>query len=309
MRTVLSLAAMSLAMLAQPRNSGDAPVSFEVATVKPAKGGQQALNGAQIGMSSDGARVSVTGASLAELVGYAYGVHPNQVQGPPWLSAGRFDIVGKIPDGVHGDKVSEMLQSLLIERFKMTARRETIETPIYALVLANDGPKLKASIPPTVGPGGNSNNAGLDGTQATVHAQPIFNGATITDGSGATSKMSIEDGHMIMTFPKATIAELVNVVWRFLDRPIVDFTGLSGSYEMRIDISMQDMMARMRRGSQTAPQDPTISGPRPTDIDVPPPVNSSIFSTLQKMGLHLEARKAPLEFVVLEHIDKVPTEN
>ncbi len=77
----------------------------------------------------------------------AYGVKTYQISGPAWLDTERFDIVAKVPQGATKDDVKLMLQNLLADRFKLTLHREKKDMPMYALLVAKNGPKLKESPP------------------------------------------------------------------------------------------------------------------------------------------------------------------
>src|SRR4051812_16986219 len=115
----LRLAAL-FAGLALTAGSGVAqqPLAFEVASIKVAEPitPQRIQAGKfKVGMTVDGARVDIGFFGLRELIMTAYGVKQHQVTGPDWMSAQRFDISAKIPDGVGKDKVPEMLQALLAE--------------------------------------------------------------------------------------------------------------------------------------------------------------------------------------------------
>jgi uncharacterized protein (TIGR03435 family) len=126
-------------------------LEFEVASVKPAQPMEsQAPGKLHIGMQIDGARVDIGNMRLADLIPVAFKVKYYQVSGPDWLSADimsapRFDVMGKMPDGATADQVPEMLQALLADRFTMAFHRESKEHAVYALVVGKGGPKLKES--------------------------------------------------------------------------------------------------------------------------------------------------------------------
>src|ERR1035437_6542153 len=107
-----------------------APLAFEVATIKVAEtiGPAQIASGKiHVGMKVDAARVDIGYLSLADLIAMAYKVKPFQITGPDWMSAQRFDILAKMPEGATKDDVPVMLQALLAERFKLTLHRENKE--------------------------------------------------------------------------------------------------------------------------------------------------------------------------------------
>ena len=118
-------------------------VGFEVAAIRAAPPIseliQQMQSGkAKLGKTVEGSRLDIGFVSLADLVGMAYNVKPYQMQGPDWMSQQRFDIQARIPAGVSADKVPEMLQALLADRFKMTMHKEKKDQPVYALIIGKD---------------------------------------------------------------------------------------------------------------------------------------------------------------------------
>jgi uncharacterized protein (TIGR03435 family) len=92
---------------------------------------------------------------------------------------------------------------------------------------------------------------------------------------------------------------------RFVDRPVVDMTALKGSYDFGMDFTPEDFRAMMVRGALTA------------GVALPPEAmralegvsGNSLFSAIQTLGLKLDRRKAPLEVLVIDRAEKVPTEN
>ena len=68
-----------------------------------------------------------------------------QIQGPAWLDMERFDVNATMPPETTKEQFRAMLQNLLAERFKLAIHRETKELPMYSLVVAKNGPKMKAS--------------------------------------------------------------------------------------------------------------------------------------------------------------------
>jgi uncharacterized protein (TIGR03435 family) len=115
--------------------------AFEVASIKPAQ--PQAPGRVSTRMSTDAGRLTYTDVSLSDLIGKAYRVQHNQISGPAWLDTERFDIAAKIPAGVAMDRIPEMLQSLLANRFNVRLHRETRELPEYKLVQGKTARQLQ----------------------------------------------------------------------------------------------------------------------------------------------------------------------
>src|SRR5262249_46906726 len=121
--------------------------SFEVASVKPAD-----PNDPRFGIRiQPGGRFTITNGTLEMLVGFAFEMPPAQISGgPKWLNSENFTIEAKVdsstplPQGNAGFlQLSLMLQSLLAQRFKLSVHKETREAPVYELLVAKGGPKLK----------------------------------------------------------------------------------------------------------------------------------------------------------------------
>jgi uncharacterized protein (TIGR03435 family) len=118
---------------------------FEVASIKPAPPlipGMRS-SGMPLGVRIDKVQANFGGMSLAALISYAYGVKLAQISGPDWLATQRFDIVANLPDGASPQQVPEMVQALLAERFDLKLHRESKQFPVYALVAAKTGIKLR----------------------------------------------------------------------------------------------------------------------------------------------------------------------
>jgi uncharacterized protein (TIGR03435 family) len=316
MRAAVGVALTAGALLGQAQT--DAP-AFEVATIRPAPTGQeivqqiQAGNTSKLGMRIDGARVDMGFQSLADLIRIAYRVKPYQVQGPDWMSQQRFEIQGKIPDGVSPDKLPEMLQALLAERFKLTIHRDKKELPVYALIVGKGGPKLtEASSDPDV-PLPDTPGAMSIGTEKGPMkvVQDGKGGSTIQGGPySGTVKQSISPTGLHMEMTKADFSGFVDLLTQLVDRPVLDMTELKGHYQVSMDLPMEDLMILARK--QAALLGIDIPGPpagtNPGDA-ASTPGGSAVFAAMEKLGLKLDARKAPVETIVVDHLEKTPTEN
>src|SRR5205807_1143941 len=129
-------------------------LTFEVASIKPAGplDPQKIMSGQmKIGMTVDNAQVTINSMALPELIMMAFRVKRYQLSGPNWLmtggmSAERFDIKAKLPEGTTSEQAPEMLQALLAERFKLTFHRDKVDHNVYALVVGKYGPKMKEAV-------------------------------------------------------------------------------------------------------------------------------------------------------------------
>lgn len=295
--------------------------AFEVASIKPAAPLDPAKIAAgqlHVGMTIDGARVDIGFFSLADLIRTAYNVKPYQVTGPDWMSAQRFDMVAKMPEGASKDQVPQMLQALLAERFKLTVHRDSKEHSVYALMVGKNGPKLKESPPdadpaPSSAPGGGDTPAPGSGN-GPLRVNRSGNGMVISGGRGGATRVSMgPNGTIHMEVSKMAMPAFADMLSPFVDRPVVDMTELKGNYQVALDLSLDDMRIAARSAGVAVPGlAPGGEPSRQSGLDAPAasdPSGSSIFAAVQQLGLKLDPRKAPMEMIVIDHLEKAPTEN
>jgi uncharacterized protein (TIGR03435 family) len=307
-------------------------LAFEVATVKPsapldmAKLREQVQAGRmpRFGPHVDAAQAEYIYMSLKDLIANAYAVKAYQITGPDWLATERFDIVAKIPDGGSKDDAPKMLQALLEERFKLAAHRDTQERPVLALVVGKDGPKLKESPAATepidedapLKPG----ETKIDTPDGPVRIKRNADGsATINRGAKGifTQRFDVQAQTITLESSKATMAGFADMLTNLLQmggggRQVVDMTDLKGNYQVAVEISIADAMAAARAQGMNLPMGPPGGGAAgassvPTASD--PGGGSTVFASVKKLGLKLEQRKAQVEQLVIDHVEKIPTEN
>lgn len=278
----------------------------------------------RIGAHVDGARAEYIFMGLKELIAEAYRVRPFQITGPDWLNgfgAPRFDIQATLPDGATKGQVPKMLQALLAERFKLALHTESKEHPVLALVVGKGGPKLQESPPDPaqdfddntpLKPGENQMETPQGPVRMTVD---IKNGSTFVNMGqrgawiqkmGANGALRIE-GHKTTMSAFADMLSQVTQISGGAGVQVVDMTDLKGHYDVALDIPIADLLKMVQaaglggggetpgRGDSLVPDDPGGS--------------SSIFDAVKALGLKLEKRKAPTEQLVIDHLEKTPTEN
>ena len=273
---------------AQSPPTAAAPLpSFEVASIKPNRSGD--LNRRIMFLPG---RLSATGITAKFLISMAYGVKEFQVSGGPgWIDSQRYDLDAKEeesqPEAEHKlpfEKVREhnqlMMQSLLADRFKLKVSHQTKELPVYALVVAKNGPKLQEAKP------GNTYPNGIKGPDGVAHAGMFMMRA----GGGE------------MTGQGVPLANLVMMLSQNLGRTVLDQTGLKGNYDIHLKWTPDESEAAMFSGP---------AGPKPLG-DNPAPQDSSgpsIFTALQEqLGLKLDSTKGPVEIIAIDHVEQ-PSEN
>jgi uncharacterized protein (TIGR03435 family) len=264
---------------------------FEVASVKVAT---EQIQQVGAGLHIDGSQVSLVSLSIRDLVGMAYRVRPNQISGPDWIGSQRYNIAGKLPDGAPQDQVPEMIQSLLADRFQMKTHRETKDLPVYAIGVAKGGAKLTA-LPPDPELDGKNN------TPVNVAAGGSANGVAINLGNGRSIALSAT----ALEVRKLDMTTLADMLTRFSDRTVADMTNLKGRYDLTLPLTPEDQTAMLIRSALNAGLTLPPQALRALDVGS----TASLSNSLEKVGLTFEAKRAPLEVLVIDSVQKTPTEN
>ena len=275
-------------------------LTFEVASIKaPAPQPMARLQGSVDGGPGTPApgRMRFTDMPLKVLIMRAYDVQSFQVSGPSWIDSQRFDIIAKVPDGATKQDARIMLQNLLADRFQLKLHKGSKEAAIYELAVAKRGFQLKEAAQTTTAPAEEAGGPppgpprGKDGLLKTPRGQL---------GIQATA-----NGRMRMQGDAVTMARLTEVLGIAVGRPVVDKTGLKGTYDVMLDFSPEGM------GPGPKGPGPGEGGGNPAET--PRDSNDSgptIFTALQEqLGLKLESRRGPVDLLVVESVERVPTKN
>ncbi len=308
-------AALCLSAVAAFAQAPAPRLAFEVATIKPAQPPNPAdiMSGKmRVGMAVNGSRVDIGFFSLEDLIRTAYKVKAYQISGPKFLSTERFDIQAKMPDGANKDQVPEMLQALLADRFKIEVHHDSKEESVYEMVVAKSGLKIKESEPDSPTPPTGAGDGGPSVQTNNLSFSQDSKGVVVrSGGEGGTSRMTMSNGMMHLEMKKLPISRLAEMLGRFVDRPIVDKTGLTANYDVALDVSMEEIMKMARQAGMAVPMGPGGGGgdaSKPADA-ASDPSGASIFATIQQLGLKLEPKKGAIERLIVDHIEKAPTEN
>jgi len=248
--------------------------AFDAASVKPNTSSAPGSSG-RTGRGS----VTFTNFTLRSLISNAFDTRNNRiVNGPPWIDTERFDVTAKAPDGTDDKELMPMMRALLADRFKLVVRHEVRDEPIYALVTAREdkrlGPDLRASTScaKAAGPGGSAATGSATAPEAAGTGAPCGS-RMMGDARG----MTIQSG-------MRTMADLANMLRGVGERDVVDRTGLSGTYDFKLEYAPDSV--------RSAAADPTQLRP-------------DVFTALQEqLGLKLESQRGPVEYVVIERIER-----
>jgi uncharacterized protein (TIGR03435 family) len=271
-----ALMAASVGAAAQQAVRDGRPLAFEAASVKPNASGdwRKSLGPAP------GGRFLATNNTLRDLLPFAYGIPQvtagfRIVGGPKWIDDDRFDITATVEGTWTPQQMSEMLRTLLADRFKLAAHRETRDLPTYALVAVPGASRLKRSA---------VDQAACDARRAAIQRReavpPIPAGAPPVCGTGRSNPGTI-------TAIGWSIEALTSALSPFVNRVVVDRTGLSGLFDFELKWT-----------PDTVPQ--LLPDAPPLNID---PNGPSIFTALQEqLGLRLESTRGLVDIVVIDSV-------
>ena len=301
--------------------------TFEAASVKPAA--PQTGMGIRVMMrggpgTPDPGQLNYSNVSLKNVLMAAYAVKGYQLNGPNWLDSERFDIVAKIAPGATKEQFQLMLQNLLAERFKLALHHETKELPMYSLVIGKGGSKLKESVDDDAATA-QAGAAGPGGPSASAPPPPTSDGAgpamsrvkigadgmpQLPPGMGKNGMMMMMmNGRMRLTANRQPVAAITEMLSNQLGRPVVDATELKAKYDFTLDFTPEGMNGPMGK-MPPPPQHEGGPGPGGPMVGDPDAGGPSLFTALQEqLGLKLEQKKGPVDLLVIDRLEKVPTEN
>jgi uncharacterized protein (TIGR03435 family) len=234
-------------------------------------------------------------ASMKELLIRAYGVKSYQVSGPAWMDTELYEIAATIAPGATKEQAAEMMRNLLIDRFHLAAHRETKEMPIYALLLGKNGPKLQPADPVVAEADEKALVGGFVRPKVTMGPDG-FPQIPLDARIPGTFSIALSSGEFLRTKVygrNRDMDQVAGMIAQSVKRPVVNQTGLAGKYDFTLAYE-SDPIEGLGEPRRSAPENP---GP-------------TIFAAVQEqLGLKLESRKGPVEMVVVDRADRVPTEN
>ena len=271
---VLAVVVGSVAML-----SAQAPIDqpkFEVASVRPNTSGTL-----QQSMAWPKGSFSAVNMQLSTLISQAYGIPTNLqrftlVGGPEDLLAARYDIQARLPETTPEGQHFPMLRSLLVERFKLRVHYESRPTPTYALTHAREDRRLGPDLRPS------SIDCNVERERVTQRGHRLTRETAPRDAKGRTvcwSNTSAFANAGAQTMANVgSVSDLVRSLQSFVDRPVTEGTGLTGSFEWQVVFASR--------------------------VDPNPDLPSVFTAVQEQLGLKLEARIDPYEVLVIDSVER-----
>ena len=289
--------------------------TFDVASVKSVNLASHPTFGNSGGPgTADPGRIHFCCVGMFSLLMRAYDVEIDQIIGPSWImdnmGPNLYQIDATMPAGTTKAQFQLMMQNLLVERFHLAVHHETRSFPGYELVVAAGGPKLKES---------------PSDPSAAVADTPQTPGRR-ADGSvilppGPQMLTSLGRGMVRVQIQEKPIGDLVKAMGRLIAQSlgadptdfasrkarVVDKTGLTGKYDFTLEFSCagcSGLIAKMAMGDGVAVD--SLASADTGGGGLP-----NIFVAFERqIGLKLvKTKDTPLDVLVVDHVDKVPTGN
>jgi uncharacterized protein (TIGR03435 family) len=260
--------------------------TFDVASVK-----RSAPDAGGMSVGSGRGQYRAINVPLRVTIASAWDLRDHQIiGGPAWLASDRFDIIGKEPEGTFTDGQRQlMMQALLVDRFKLQARMETREMPLYNLVLLRADGRLGRELTPTpvdcaalrreraaAGPGGPA---------------PASAPTNITDRVPCSQRAFFSPQAAILNLSGRTLDQIATTLATYADRTVINKTGLNGEYDLQLRF-------RPQAGGPMG----TLAPPLSTATDPASDLATLGTAVQEQLGLKLESARGPVPVLVIDSV-------
>jgi uncharacterized protein (TIGR03435 family) len=304
---------VACAIFAQPvPGAPEQKIAFEVASARPSpppnsSNGTVTVMGLRGGPGSTDPERMSRKIDLRNALLRAFGVPYDQLTGPDWMQTERYDFSAIVPPGTTPEQFNVMLQNLLVERFKITMHTAKKDFAVYEVVVAKGGLKMKPSTaepaPPPAPRGPAQADPAVIQAQVTLQLAQLraANGPgsldkdgfpTLSDDNRPTQRTVGTGTKTVVSARGQNMASVVNILQGGMGAGarMIDKTGVTGLYDFKLRFSPPAAL------TAAAPADPE---------DAP----DLVTAAQSQLGLKLEKTTAPFDVLVIDHIEKTPTDN
>ena len=249
---------------------------FDVASIR-----KNPLGGARVDVETPPGRFQANNTPLRFLIRWSYRIaEPRIVGGPEWIGVDRFDVSATASaEGWSGERTRQMVRALLADRFGLAVHTETREMPIFVLTVAKPGAFGQFLRPAAF-------DCSAPDTPPRLVAGKVQCGLLIGQNAGSAS---LRGGGV-------TLADFTRTLGEYVDRPLVDRTGLTARYDLELQFTADRsaLVGARPPGGLDATTDSDIA-PLPTALR-------------EQLGLRLDSERGPVEVLVIDRVSP-PSEN
>jgi uncharacterized protein (TIGR03435 family) len=222
----------------------------------------------------------------------------DRIPGAEPLGGVLVDIQATIPQGATRKQVPEMMKSLLIQRFGLRTHVEPRTVDGYELVVGKDGIRMKEAeatndlgkvFPPDPSVKTLSDSEGVvNGRERTIVS--VRGIITITERSMYERPNRTRQINAI----RMAMPDFASLLAANTGRPVLDRTNLTGVYTFSIELPPDAWLERVSASAGTPSNEPT---------------GLSAIKAVEQLGLKLESRRMPVDTIVVDKIERIPTDN
>lgn len=301
MRVYLLAFALTFAAVHDAAAQTTSRPAFDVASIRPA------TRGTPSSQRITETRLDLINTSLRQVLSIAFRAAAHELTAPAWVNTANFDINATFAAGSR-NRVPDMLQTLLVQRFGLVTRVESRSIPAYELAVGKSGLIMKEvdavnEIDKDFGGDSftQSTNRVFETLEGPVRTMGIPLGSRRVTARSRYDSWTSAQGTFIVDAARITMGELASVLTLNLDKPVVDKTGLTGVYQFKIELDSNQSAIRglLSSGIKTNVRGEPIG--MPTGV--------STFKAIESLGLRLEERRTPFDVVVVDTIAQTPVAN
>ena len=253
-------------------------------------------------------RVNFTNVTLRSVMLIAFRIPDYSLIGPSWLENVAVDIQATIPGGISRQFVPEMLQELLIERFDLKTHRETRQMDGFELTKGAKGVAMRevkavddfdkqfASDPEAPAEFRALADRVVDTPDGSERRVLLAQGVTtITHRTMYSFRPpDLINFTRVLEATRMTMSELAVALTRNIGKPVIDRTNLPGIYQFTIKLPLDFRLLAIERRARTIPDDPSGVSP---------------LTAVGELGLKLDARRVPVDVLIVDQVRRIPAEN
>ena len=280
----------AVATAATPAADPTLGITFDTVSIRPTVPGPSHITN-----PLDGDGITVENSTLFEIVRWNFNktsLRQDQLQGvPDWFYTDNYEIHAKVADSdvAAWQKIGEgghrlVFRKMLADRFKAVWHFADIDSPIYNLVIDKRGLKIEEAKPGEASSffktAAKTGSCGLN-----------LDGTVMSQTGAALTVCPAPDGYPMYVFQQQHLSSFAKgFVSRFAERPVVDKTGLTATYNFSLEFAFDQGVDAAATGD-FGPSRPSIS-----------------TALQEQLGLKLEPARGPVEMMVVDHIER-PSEN
>jgi len=271
-------------------------ITFDVVSIKPVNQDSNVFQPERLSNPADGDGITLENYTLFDIIRWNHNnsmFHEDQiVDAPKWFTTDRYTIMAKVASSdvaawhTLNDAARRLVfRKMLVERFKFTYHFADVDQPVYNLVVAKGGLKIKEAKPGEASP---YNFKSVDGSVNPDGTRAAYTGAGVT-------VRPAPDGNMMWVFQQSHFSSLAkDFLSTQTGRHVIDKTGLTGPYNFAL-IFM--------------PEQNAVAAAPEADGSASEPSRASIFTALQEqLGLKLDSAEGPVSHLFIDHIER-PSED